>query len=96
MNRTQPALKVCDGLGLGGEQVRPNLLVCEQLVESLFVLDQFRAERLGGCAHSIESRLDLFALRFCQFEFLGQREQRGVGRDNRLAQPLSPFPFLRP
>jgi hypothetical protein len=30
MNRTQPALKVRDGLGLGGEQVRGNLLLCEQ------------------------------------------------------------------
>jgi hypothetical protein len=49
MNRTQPALNLRDGLGLGGEQVRSNLLLCKQLVERLFVLDQFRAERLGRC-----------------------------------------------
>src|SRR5437764_2297245 len=53
MDRTKPSLQFSDRGRLGGETVRGDLALREQLVERLFVVDQLSAERLGSRAHSI-------------------------------------------
>src|SRR5437660_1682854 len=74
MDRTKPSLQFSDRGRLGGETVRGDLALREQLVERLFAVDQLSAERLGSRDHSITNHGYLLDLALVKTKLLRQAE----------------------
>src|SRR5436190_12379455 len=64
VHRPQSSLDVADGRRRGGQALRRDLALREELIESALVVDQLVAERPGRRAHPIADRGHLRSLAF--------------------------------
>ena len=62
MHRAQAALQLGNGRRLGGKAIWCDFARGKELVEDLFLRDQFAAERLRGGAHAVKDRLHIAVL----------------------------------